>query len=59
MNTKIWRKRWLIPLWVVELTIIAIYIVISAIGLFAVRQVRHYYDDSNDSDLRSATRAVK
>jgi hypothetical protein len=40
-TTKMWHKRYLIPLWIVQLIVLAIYFVLACIGLSLV-------DDAED-----------
>lgn len=41
---KMWKKRYLIPLWVVQLIVLAIYFVLSIVGMSATENLDDYLD---------------
>lgn len=46
-DKKQWRKRYLIPMWLVELIVLAIYFVLAIIGLSFAQEVKDEYDDED------------
>jgi hypothetical protein len=49
-TTKMWHKRYLIPLWIVQLIVLAIYFVLACIGLSLVDDAEDIVrEDSNNS----------
>ena len=42
---KQWQKRYLIPIWVIELIVIGIYFIIAIIGLSLAQDVSESLDD--------------
>ena len=52
-NNKMWKKRYLIPLWVVQLIVLGIYFVLSIVGMSAAEDLDDYLDSpewNNRSD---------
>jgi hypothetical protein len=52
-NNKMWKKRYLIPLWVVQLIVLGIYFVLSIVGISAAEDLDDYLDSpewNNRSD---------
>jgi hypothetical protein len=49
---KMFQKRWLIPLWVVQLIVLGIYFVLACVGMSASDDIDDYLDNSgfNSSD---------
>jgi uncharacterized protein involved in cysteine biosynthesis len=51
---KMWRKRFLIPLWLVQLIVLGIYFVLSCVGLSLADnyndRINEVLDNSNNSD---------
>jgi len=43
-NNKMWKKRYLIPLWIVQLIVLAIYFVLSCVGMSAAEDLDDYLD---------------
>lgn len=41
---KMWKKRYLIPLWVVQLIVLGIYFVLSIVGMSATENLDDYLD---------------
>lgn len=46
---KMWKKRYLIPLWVVQLIVLAIYFVLSIVGMSATENLDDYLDSETPS----------
>jgi hypothetical protein len=46
---KMWKKRYLIPLWVVQLIVLAIYFVLSIVGMSAAENLDDYLDSETPS----------
>lgn len=52
-DNKMWKKRYLIPLWVVQLIVLGIYFVLSIVGISAAEDLDDYLDSpewNNRSD---------
>lgn len=43
-NNKMWKKRYLIPLWIVQLIVLGIYFVLSIVGMSAAEDLDDYLD---------------
>lgn len=43
-NNKMWKKRYLIPLWVVQLIVLGIYFVLAIVGMSAAEDLDDYLD---------------
>jgi hypothetical protein len=43
-TNKMWKKRYLIPLWIVQLIVLAIYFVLSIVGMSAAEDLDDYLD---------------
>lgn len=46
---KVWQKRYLIPLWIVQIVVFGIYFILSCVGLSAVENYDDILDDYNMS----------
>lgn len=44
-DKKQWRKRYLIPMWLVELIVLGIYFVLAIIGLSFAQDVKDNFED--------------
>lgn len=54
-NNKMWLKRYLIPIWLVELIVLGIYFILACVGLSAVEDIDDYLDDYvNDSTISTS-----
>lgn len=52
-TNKMWHKRYLIPLWLVQLIVLGIYFILASVGMSAVEDIDDYYDNSNLSSSSS------